>query len=351
MKAFLLHGAKDLRAADLPKPVAGPGEAVIAMRRAGICGSDMHYFSHGQIGSFVPKRPFVLGHEFAGEIVSVGPGVPTSRLGERVTVDPSLPCGVCQFCRGGRSNLCLNTRFYGSASCDPHINGGFEEFIAAPGTNCLAVPDTMSWSEAAMIEPLSVAVHAVRRAGNLAGLSVLITGGGTIGQLTALVARAFGAAKVVLSDIARGPRQFALDRGANAALDALSDSFATEAEVLAPGGFDVVIEAAGSAQALAQALPAARRGGTIVQVGTLPASVTLPLNMVMARELNLIGSFRFANVFQMSIDLVASGRIDIKPMITSAFRLDELPEAMDTALGKTGSIKVQVASSTGTLGV
>ena len=344
MKAFLLHGAKDLRAADLPEPVAGPGEAVIAIRRAGICGSDMHYYSHGQIGSFIPKRPFVLGHEFAGEIVSVGPGVPASRIGERVTVDPSMPCGVCQFCRGGRYNLCLNMRFYGSASCDPHINGGFAEFIAAPASNCLPVPDALSWGEAAMIEPLAVAVHAIRRGGNIAGQSVLITGSGTIGQLAALVARAFGAATVVLSDIAPGPRQFALNRGANAVLDALSDSFATEAEALVPGGFDVVIEAAGSTQALAQALQTTRRGGTIVQVGTLPSSVTLPLNLVMARELNLVGSFRFANVFQMSIDLLASGRIDVKPMMTSAFSLDDLQKAMDAALGKTGSIKVQVAN-------
>ena len=344
MKAFLLHGAKDLRATDLPEPVAAPGEVVIAMRRAGICGSDMHYYSFGQIGSFVPKRPLVLGHGFAGEIVSVGSGVPAARIGERVTVDPSMPCGVCQFCRGGRYNLCLNMRFYGSASCDPHINGGFEEFIAAPATNCLPVPDSLSWGEAAMIEPLSVAIHAVRRAGNIAGQSVLITGGGTIGQLAALVARAFGAAKVVLSDIAPGPRQFALDRGANAVLDALSDSFEAETETLVPGGFDVVIEAAGSAQALAQALQATRRGGTIVQVGTLPASVTLPLNAVMARELNLVGSFRFTNVFQMSIDLVASGCIDVKSLLTSAFSLNDLQKAMDAALSKTGSMKVQIVN-------
>ena len=342
MKAYLLHGAKDLRAADLPQPVAGPGEVVIAMRRAGICGSDMHYYSHGQIGSFIPKRPFVLGHEFAGEIVSVGAGVPATRIGARVTVDPSIPCGGCAYCRGGRYNLCLNMRFYGSASCDPHINGGFEECITAPDANCLMVPDTMTWGEAAMIEPLSVAVHAVRRAGNIAGQSVLIIGGGTIGQLTALVARAFGAAMVVLSDIAPAPRQFALVRGVNAVLDGLSDTFAVEAEALVPGGFDVVIEAAGAAQALAQGLPAARRGGTIVQVGTLPASVTLPLNMVMARELNLIGSFRFANVFQSSIDLVASGRIDVKPLITAVYPLAALQAAMDTALAKVGSIKVQV---------
>jgi L-idonate 5-dehydrogenase len=342
MKAYLLHGAKDLREADLPQPVAGPGEVVVAMRRAGICGSDMHYYSHGKIGSFVPKRPFVLGHEFAGAIVAVGAGVPASLIGARVTVDPSIPCGSCAFCRGGRYNLCPDMRFYGSASCDPHLNGGFEEFIKAPAANCLTVPDTMSWGEAALIEPLSVAVHAVRRAGNLAGQSVLVTGGGTIGQLTALVARAFGAAKIVLSDIAPAPRQFALERGADDILDALSDNFPAEAEAMVPGGFDLVIEAAGSAQALAQALPCTRRGGTIVQVGTLPPSVTLPLNMVMARELNLVGSFRFANVFQTSIDLVASGRIDVKPLITSVYPLAAFQAAMDSALARTGSIKVQV---------
>jgi L-idonate 5-dehydrogenase len=344
MRAFLLHGAKDLRATDLPKPVAGPGEVVIAMRRAGICGSDMHYFSHGQIGSFVPKRPFVLGHEFAGEIVSVGSGVAAGRIGERVTVDPSMPCGHCAPCRGGRYNLCLNMRFYGSASCDPHVNGGFEEFVLVPSANALVVPDTLSWGEAAMAEPLSVAAHAARRAGNLAGQSVLVTGGGAIGQLTALVARAFGAGRVVVSDILPGPRQFARDRGADGALDALSPDFATEAEALAPGGFDVVIEAAGSAAALGQALTVARRGGTIVQVGTLPPSVTLPLNVVMARELNLLGSFRFAHVFPSVIALMASGRIDVRPLITSVFPLAEFDTAMQTAIHAPDGIKVQISA-------
>jgi L-idonate 5-dehydrogenase len=206
MKAFLLHAAHDVRATDLPRPVAGPGEIVLAMRRAGICGSDIHYYPHCRVGNFVPKHPFVLGHEFAGEIVEVGAGVPATRIGERVTIDPSMPCGHCEFCRAGRYNLCLYMRFYGSASCDPHINGGFEEFILAPAANTFVVPDALGWGEAAMTEPLSVAVHAAKRAGNLAGRSVLVTGGGTIGQLTARVARVFGAGIVVLSDILPGPR-------------------------------------------------------------------------------------------------------------------------------------------------
>jgi L-idonate 5-dehydrogenase len=342
MKAFLLYGAHDLRATDLPKPAAGPGEVILAMRRAGICGSDIHYYSHGRVGNFVPKHPFVPGHEFAGEIVEVGAGVPAARIGERVAVDPSMPCGHCEFCRAGRYNLCVNMRFYGSASCDPHINGGFEEFILAPAANAFVVPDALSWGEAAMTEPLSVAVHAAKRAGNLAGRSVLVTGGGTIGQLTALVARVFGARAVGLSDILPGPRRVALDCGADGVLDARSTDFVADADALSRGGFDVVIEAAGSADALAQALEVVRRGGTIVQVGTLPASATLPLNLLMARELTLAGSFRFANVFATSLALMTSGRIDVRPLITSVFPLAMVNAAIQTAIGAEDVIKVQI---------
>lgn len=344
MKAMLLHGARDLRPADLPVPVPGPGEVVLAMRRAGICGSDIHYYAHGHIGSFVPRRPFVLGHEFAGEIVAVGPGVPPARTGERVTVDPSMPCGQCGFCRGGRYNLCHDMRFYGSASCDPHVNGGFEEFIAAPAANALRVPDALTWGEAAMTEPLSVAIHGLRRAGSVAGLTVLVTGGGPIGQLVALVARVFGARCVALSDIASGPRAFALARGADAALDALSPDFAAAAEALVPGGFDVVVEASGAPSALEQGLAAVRRGGTIVQIGTLPASVTLPLNTLMAREITLAGSFRFANVFATALSLMATGRVDVKPLITSVYPLAECETAIQAAITAPDSIKVQVAA-------
>jgi L-idonate 5-dehydrogenase len=344
MRAFQLHGARDLREADLPVPVPGAGEVVLAMRRAGICGSDMHYYSSGRIGSFVPKRPFVLGHEFAGEIVAVGSDVPASRVGERVTVDPSMPCGHCGFCRGGRYNLCPDMRFYGSASCDPHIDGGFEEFVLAPSTNAFRVPDGLTWGEAAMTEPLSVAVHGVGRAGSVAGRAVLVTGGGTIGQLVALVARAFGAGIVVLSDPLPGRRQAAVECGADAALDAGSPDFAAEARSLVPDGFDVVIEAAGSAKALEQALDVVRRGGTIVQVGTLPASVTLPLNVLMARELTLAGSFRFANVFATALALMATGRIDVKPLISRVYPLAELPAAMTAAIAAADGIKLQLSA-------
>ena len=342
MKAFRLHGKLDLRPATMTEPVPIRGEVVIRVRRAGICGSDIHYYSHGRVGDFVPKRPFVLGHEFAGEVVEVGEGVDRGILRQRVAVDPSMPCGRCAYCKEGRYNLCTSMRFFGSASCDPHIDGGFEEFVAAPASNCVALPDQVEWGEAAMIEPLSVAVHAVQRARSVAGRTVLVTGGGPIGQLLAMVSRAYGASLVALSDIAVFPREMAVQQGADAGLDPNDSDFCAKALDLSSGGFDFVFEASGSASALDQGVTLARRGATVVQVGTLPPSVTLPLNNVMVKELNLIGSFRFANVFQMSLDLMAKRRVDVRGLISTVLPLADMQTAMDRAVAKSDVIKVQV---------
>jgi L-idonate 5-dehydrogenase len=342
MRAYRLHGKGDLRAEELQRPKALPGQVVLRVRRAGICGSDIHYYSHGRIGAFVPKHPFVLGHEFAGEVVGIGDGVSPSLLSRRVAVDPSIPCGECKFCRGGRYNLCRNMRFYGSASCDPHIDGGFAEYTSAPAANCFIAPDSLGWGEAAMIEPLSVAVHAVRRAGDIAGRKVLVTGGGPIGQLAALVSRAFGAMQVVLSDIAAFPRDLAVKLGADAALDAKAADFEGQGLSIAQGGFDFVFEASGSPDALAQAIAVAERGATIVQVGTLPTPVTAPLNSIMAKELNYIGSFRFANVFATAFGLAVSRRIDLSALIGAVLPLGEMNKAMELAIGKHKVVKVQV---------
>jgi L-idonate 5-dehydrogenase len=342
MKAFLLHGERDLRAEDIDLPEVPPGHVMLRVKRAGICGSDIHYYSHGKIGSFVPKRPFVLGHEFAGEIVGAGDGAAAAMIGQRVTVDPSIPCGDCKHCRSGRYNLCRNMKFYGSASCDPHIDGGFAEYTIAPAKNCFAVPDSLGWGEAAMIEPLSVVVHAARRAGDIAGRRVLVTGGGAIGQLTTLVARAFGASQVVMSDIAEYPRELAVKLGADNSLNAKDADFEAQAAALSRGGFDVVFEASGSPQALAQAIAAAERGATIVQVGTLPTPVTAPLNSIMAKELNFIGSFRFANVFATALDLAISRKVNLTALISTVLPLSDMQKAMDLAIGKDEVVKVQI---------
>lgn len=342
MKAVVLHGQRDLRAEDVPTPVPQAGQVLVRVRRAGICGSDIHYFVHGRAGSFVPLRPFILGHEIAGEIAETGAGVDPALVGQRVAIDPSMPCGTCEFCREGRYNLCLNMRFYGSASTDPHVDGGFAEYVVAPAANCHALPEGTSWSEAALTEPLSVAVHAVLRSGSVAGKTVLVTGGGAIGQLTGLVARAFGAATVVLADIAAFPRDLAIELGANAALDAGDPAVVEQALALVPGGFHMVFEASGAPSAVPLAIALARRGATIVQIGTLPTDVTAPLNTIMARELSYVGSFRFANVFAIAIDLMASGRVNVAPLVSAVLPLAEMQTAMDRAIGKDGVIKVQI---------
>lgn len=336
MRAFILHGKQDLRRGELTTPAAEPGQVLVRVRRVGICGSDVHYFSHGRVGNFVPKRPFALGHEFAGEVAELGAGVSGFSPGDRVVIDPSQPCGHCQHCRSGRYNLCENMRYFGSASCDPHLDGGFAEFVAVPARNCHLMPEAMTWGEAAMLEPLSVALHATQRAGNLAGTSVYVAGGGAIGQLITLAARAFGAAHVTLGDLAEFPRRFAIEQGADAAInpaDADSDQ-----------NFDIVFEAAGSTHALIHGLKAVRRGGIIVQVGTLPPEVPIPANLIMSKELTVTGSFRFAHVFPMALQFAASRRINVVPLISQTFPFDETPQAMALAVSKQGVIKIQIES-------
>lgn len=344
MLAFQLHGARDLRAVELPRPEPGPGAVLVAMRRAGICGSDIHYFTHGAVGRFVPKRPFVLGHEFAGEVMALGQGAAPSLLGARVAVDPSHPCGACRFCAVGRSNLCLNMRFLGSASCDPHLDGGFAEYVAVPARNCHILPAQVTWGAAALIEPLSVCLHALGRAGGLAGRAVLVTGGGTIGQLTALLARAAGAAPVILSDPDSFARETALRIGADATLDPQRPDFAEAVEAAAPDGIAVAFEASGAPAALAQAIALVERGGTIVQIGTLPPEVALPANDIMARELTLAGSFRFAAAFAPVLRLLQSGRLDVTPVISHVAPLAETGVAMAAAVARAGVIKAQLAA-------
>jgi L-idonate 5-dehydrogenase len=329
----------------VPCPEPGPGEVLVRVQRAGICGSDLHYYSHGRCGNFVPTRPFILGHEFSGEVAALGEGVTGLEEGSRVAVDPSQPCGKCKLCRAGRYNLCPDMRYYGSASVDPPINGCFAEYIVAPATNCVPLPDGFEMGWGAMLEPLSVAAHAVQRSGGVAGKSVLITGGGTIGQMILKVALAFGASRVVVSDLKPFSRAFALEQGAAASLDPAAEDVSARAEALAPGGFEVVFEASGAAPALNQAIAMSAKGATVVQVGTLPDGVSIPANQFLTKELQYLASWRFANVFSMVIDLVEAGRIDVRPLLTRTFPFEELPEAIQYAGSAEESIKVQIASS------
>lgn len=341
MRAWVLHGAGDMRLEDVPRPAPGPGEVLVRVRAAGICGSDLHYHAHGRCGNFVPTRPFILGHEFAGEIVAAGDGVGEPVTGARVAVDPSRPCGRCKLCRQGRYNLCPEMVYFGSASVDPPSDGCFAEYVVAPAANCALLPAGFEFAWGALLEPLSVAMHAVQRGGGVAGKSVLITGGGTIGQMILSTAVAFGASRVVVSDLKPFARSFATRQGADAALDPADDDCAARAAALAPDGFEVVFEASGAASALAQAIGLSARGASVVQVGTLPDGIAIPANTLLTRELQYLGSWRFANVFERVIELVVASRIDVRPLITRGFPFPQLPEAILEA-GGGEVIKVQI---------
>lgn len=346
MLAGVLYGAKDLRVQRVALPELRHGMVMLRVRRVGICGSDLHYFEHGYCGAFVPSRPFILGHEFTAEVLAHAPDVTGLAIGTRVTVNPARACGFCDDCKDGRGNLCAQTIMLGSGSTTPPTDGAFAEFVTVRADQCHELPAHLDDGLGAMMEPFAVALHAVKRAGSVAGKRVLVTGGGPIGLLVMLTARAFGATPVALSDIVAHRRAWAMKLGADIVLDPTSSHSAQEVHDLTGGGFDVIFEASGAPLALRQACEWVRPGGALVQIGTLGTDdVGLPANQFMVRETRFIGSFRYGNVFGEAIRLVASGRVDLQPMISEVFPLDNLPQAMQRAAAKDDVIKVQIQIS------
>jgi len=343
MLAAFLHGAKDLRPEPCPVPELHPGEVLIRVRRAGICGSDLHYYTHGYCAAFVPTRPFILGHEAVAEIAAVADDVKGLGVGARVVVNPARACGFCDYCKNGRGNLCRSTVFLGSASTTPPTDGLFAEFAAVRADQCFAVPAQLDDALAALMEPLAVALHAVKRAGTASGKSVLVLGAGPIGLLVLITARAYGAGPAAVSEIVAARRKKALSFGAEAAFDPTTASFKQQMRELGGQGFDVVFEASGSPAALRQAFDLVRPGGTIVQIGTLGTEdIPLPANQVMVRETQFIGSFRYGNVFGEAIRLAASGRVDLRPLVSEVFPLERITDAVMLASVKEKVLKVQV---------
>lgn len=344
MLAGVLHGKRDLRLEERRKPDLRPGMALLRVRRVGICGSDLHYFDHGRCGGFVPANPFVLGHELTGTIAELGTGVAGLSLGARVTVNPARACGACEYCRAGRGNLCGHTIMLGSASTKPPTDGAMAEYVMVRADQCHELPDSVDDGLGAMIEPLAVVLHAMKQAGPVAGKRVLVTGGGPIGLLAAMTARAFGAAPVALSDVVKGRRDNARLLAADEVLDPAAPDLAARVRELTGDGFDMVFEASGAAPALRQAFDLIRRGGTIVQIGTLPADdLPLPANQVMAREIRFVGSFRYGDVFHDAIRLLVARRIDLQPLISCVLPLASIGDAMARALARDNTMKVQLS--------
>lgn len=344
MEAAVLHGAKDIRVERFQMPQLLPGMVLLKIRRVGICGSDLHYFEDGYCGAFVPSRPFVLGHELTAVVVAVnGNGGNMPAIGARVTVNPARACGYCDYCKSGHGNLCRNTIMLGSGSTTPPTDGAMAEFITVRADQCHLLPEGMDDGFGALIEPLAVGLHAIKQAGIVSGKKILVTGGGTIGLLTAITAKAFGAMPVAVSDIVEERRTYALKCGIDYVLNPANKDLDEQVKNIAGDGFDVIFEASGAAPALRQAFDLVRPGGTIVQIGTLGIEdIPLPANQLMVNEIHFIGSFRYGNVFDEAIRLVASGRINLTPFITGVLSINEITKALNLAADKVNALKVQV---------
>jgi L-idonate 5-dehydrogenase len=343
MTAAVLHGAKTIKIESQPWPELKPGMALLRVRRAGICGSDLHYFEHGYCATFVPTRPFIPGHEFTAEVAAVADDVENVKTGTRVTANPARSCGFCEYCKAGRPNLCRKIIMLGSASTTPPTDGAFAEFVAVRADQCHELPPAMDDALGAMIEPFAVALNALKRAGVVSAKRVLVAGGGAIGLLVAMTARTFGAAPVALSDIVASRREMAQKLGADVTLDPSAKNLAEQVREIAGDGFDFVFEASGTKAALRQAFDLVRPGGTIVQIGTLGTEdIPLPANLLMNRELNFIGSMRYGDVFEEAIRLIAANRIDVRPLITGVLPLTEADQALRLAADKNQALKVQM---------
>ena len=322
MRVSVLYGAGSLGVEEREDPSAGPHEVVVRIASVGVCGSDVHYYEHGRIGSYTVEAPLVLGHEASGVVVEVGSAVTRLAPGQRVSLEPGVPDFTCPECLAGRYNLCHQMRFFAT----PPIDGAFAELVATHELFAHPVPDELSDDAAALLEPLSVGLWACHKAAVGAGSRVLVTGAGPVGLVAAQAARALGAAQVVVSDVNPHRLQLARDLGATDVVDVRSTS-------VAEAGFepDALLECSGHAGATAEAIRAVARAGRVVLVGMGGDELPLPLSRVQERELTVTGTFRYAHTWPAAIALAASGRVELDRLVTGRYGLDQVEEALTAA--------------------
>lgn len=340
MLACVVHGAHDLRIDTLPTPEPGPGLVAVDVAYGGVCGSDMHYVNHGGIGDFPLQEPMVLGHEVSGTVAALGGGLDTASapaVGTQVTVYPASPCGVCPECRDGRQNVCRDTRYLGSSMRFPHTQGGFAQRIVVRPDQVVVLPEGLDLRRGALAEPLSVALHAVRRAGDVRGKRVLVTGAGPIGALVVAVLQHEGAAQIVVSDLLDGA--LAISRAAGATATVRADD---PADPNWPDDVDIAIDASGSPHGVTAGAARLVRGGRLVLLGILPAGQTpFPGNLVVTRELEVVGAFRFHDEIHDAVRLLADG-LDVDAVITGVVPLAEAGRAFEMAADRSTSSKVLI---------
>uniref|UniRef100_A0A8D8R9R5 Sorbitol dehydrogenase n=1 Tax=Cacopsylla melanoneura TaxID=428564 RepID=A0A8D8R9R5_9HEMI len=340
----VLYRPNDLRMEKKPIEDPADNEVLLEMHCVGICGSDVHYLTHGQIGKYRLENPMVVGHEASGIVFKVGSKVKHLKVGDRVAIEPGVPCRECHNCKIGRYNLCHDIYFCAT----PPDDGNLSRFYRHAADFCHKLPDHVSLEEGALLEPLSVGVHACRRGGITLGSKVLITGAGPIGLVTLLTAKALGAFKVIITDIQQHKLETAVEMGADASLlierdVSLEETSAKIVALLGGEEPDVTIDCSGIESTIKLGMLTTQSGGCLVIVGAGSQEVKIPLVLTMSKEIDIRGVFRYANDYPIALSMVASGKIDVMKLITHNYLLEDTLHAFETAkTGRGNAIKVMI---------
>ncbi len=330
MKVAVMTGLNKMDFVEQAIPVPKNNEVLVKIEYVGICGSDLHYYEQGRIGNFIVEPPFVLGHESGGTVVEVGEDVKDLKPGDRVALEPGKTCGKCEFCRSGRYNLCPDVVFFAT----PPVDGVFQEYVAHEAGLCFKLPDNVSTMEGALIEPLAVGFHAANQGGAHIGQTAVVTGAGCIGLVSLLALKAMGVTKVYVVDVIDKRLEKAMELGADGVINGKNvDTVEKVLELTGGKGCDLVIETAGSEITTTQAFNFTKKGATIVLVGYSPSGKeTLPIGMALDKELTIKTVFRYRHIYPMAIDAVASGKVNIKSIVTNQYDFDDIQRAMDESV-------------------
>ena len=344
MKAAVLYKPMDLRIEDFPMPEIGPDDVLIRVKICGICHSDYLYWKYGRIGDYVVKEPLILGHEFSGVIEEVGENVTTLKKGDRVVVEPGVPCRRCHYCKTGRYNLCPHMKFMAT----PPVHGAFAEYVSSPYDFVFKMPNNMTFEEGALIEPLSVALWSIKRGNITPASSVAILGAGAIGLITLEALKSIGVTRIYVVDRNDWKLNLASKLGATATFNSLKDDVVKSILSVTNGeGVDVAIETTGAEEIVKQTVKIVRNGGVIVLVGFYNKSeISFPLIDVIWKELDIRGQIRYVNMFPIGIELVSKGRVNVKQFITHKLPFNEIEKGfriMDEKKEKFIKIQVQIS--------
>ena len=336
MKVAVMNGIGQMGYTERPIPTPKDNEVLVKLEYVGICGSDLHYYETGAIGSYVVEPPFVLGHEPGGVVVEVGKDVKHLKVGDKVALEPGKTCGQCEFCKTGRYNLCPDVIFFAT----PPVDGVFQEYVAHEAGLCFKLPENVSTMEGALIEPLAVGFHAANLGDAHIGQTAVVFGAGCIGLVSMMALKAKGVSRVYVVDIMAKRLEKALELGADGVINgAERDAVEAVLELTGGAGCDLVVETAGTQITTRQAINMAKKGSTIVLVGySKSGEMTLPMSLALDKELTFKTVFRYRHVYPMAIDAVAAGKINLKGIVTDVFQLDDIQNAMDRSVADKANI-------------